>query len=98
MNREDFPILSNKNLIYFDNGATTLKPKCVLDVINDYNTKFTANAHRGDYEISYRVDLAYEGSRDIIAKFINDYNSGITPNPCILCNREVKFNFLYQNI
>jgi len=34
----------------------------------------------------------------VIDKFINDYNSGITPNPCILCNREVKFNFLYQNM
>ncbi len=34
----------------------------------------------------------------VIDKFINDYNSGITPNPCILCNREVKFNFLYQNL
>lgn len=34
----------------------------------------------------------------VINKFINDYNSGITPNPCILCNREVKFNFLYQNM
>lgn len=34
----------------------------------------------------------------VINKFIGDYNSGITPNPCILCNREVKFNFLYQNM
>lgn len=34
----------------------------------------------------------------VIDKFVNDYNSGITPNPCILCNREVKFNFLYQNM
>lgn len=34
----------------------------------------------------------------IIDNFINDYNNGITPNPCILCNREVKFNFLYQNM
>lgn len=34
----------------------------------------------------------------VIDKFINDYNRGITPNPCILCNREVKFNFLYENM
>lgn len=34
--------------------------------------------------------------KTVINKFINDYNSGITPNPCILCNREVKFNFLYK--
>ncbi|MBO5375322.1 MAG: tRNA 2-thiouridine(34) synthase MnmA [Bacilli bacterium] len=35
---------------------------------------------------------------NVIDKFINDYNNGITPNPCILCNREVKFNFLYQKM
>ena len=54
MHREDFPIFENNNLVYFDNGATTLKPKCVIDIVNDYNTKFTANAHRGDYDISYK--------------------------------------------
>lgn len=36
--------------------------------------------------------------KEVIDKFINDYDSGITPNPCILCNREIKFNFLYQNM
>jgi len=35
---------------------------------------------------------------NVIDKFINSYNKGITPNPCILCNREVKINFLYQNM
>ena len=40
MHREDFPILNdNNNLVYFDNGATTLKPKCVIDSIVDYNLK-----------------------------------------------------------
>ena len=70
MNREDFPMLS-KDIIYLDNGATTFKPKSVIDAITSYYSDYTANAHRGDYEISYRVDVAYEGSRDIIAKFIN---------------------------
>ena len=36
--------------------------------------------------------------KEVIDKFISDYDSGVTPNPCILCNREVKFNFLYQNM
>lgn len=36
--------------------------------------------------------------KNVINKFISDYNKGITPNPCILCNREVKFNFLYQKM
>ena len=71
MNREDFPILSNSNLIYFDNGATTLKPKCVVDIVNDYNTKFTANAHRGDYKNSLTVDTLYDNTRDKIKNFIN---------------------------
>ena len=71
MHREDFPILNNNNLVYFDNGATTLKPKCVIDVVNDYNTKFTANAHRGDYKNSLTVDNLYEDARKSVKDFIN---------------------------
>jgi len=71
MHREDFPILNDNNLIYFDNGATTLKPKCVVDIINDYNTKFTANAHRGDYKNSLVVDNLYDATREKIMDFIN---------------------------
>lgn len=70
MNREDFPMI-NSHYIYLDNGATTWKPKDVIDKINDYYTKFTANAHRGDYDISLKVDNEYESSRDIIKEFIN---------------------------
>lgn len=44
------------------------------------------------------VDYRDIFSSTVINKFIDDYNRGITPNPCILCNREVKFNFLYQNM
>ena len=57
MNREDFPMISN-DLIYFDNSATTFKPKCVLNAITDYYTKYTSNAHRGDYKNSLKVDDA----------------------------------------
>ena len=71
MHREDFPILNGCNLVYFDNGATTLKPKCVVDIINDYNTKFTANAHRGDYKNSLVVDNLYDGTREKVMNFIN---------------------------
>ena len=71
MNREDFPIFEDNNLVYFDNGATTLKPKCVVDIINDYNTKFTANAHRGDYKNSILVDSLYDGAREKVMSFIN---------------------------
>ena len=73
MNREDFPMLNN-GLIYLDNGATTFKPVTVVNAILDYYTKYTANAHRGDYDISFKVDQAYEGARKKVANFINaDY-------------------------
>ena len=58
MNREDFPILK-KDIIYFDNGATTLKPKVLCDAINDYYMNYSANAHRGDYDMSLKVDEMY---------------------------------------
>ena len=70
MNREDFPILSN-NLVYLDNGATTLKPKVVIDKITEYYSSYSANAHRGDYDISLKVDNEYEKTRDLVKKFIN---------------------------
>ena len=71
MNREDFPMLFN-NIIYFDNGATTFKPKQVLKKISDYYTEYTANAHRGDYHISLKVDTEYELAR-MRAKSISKY-------------------------
>ncbi len=70
MNREDFPILKN-NIIYLDNGATSLKPSCVINKITDYYTNYSANAHRGDYDLSFKVDYEYEKARDIIKDFIN---------------------------
>ncbi len=70
MNREDFPMLKN-NLIYFDNGATTFKPKIVIDEVTKYYEEYSANAHRGDYDISMKVDNLYEETRDIVKDFIN---------------------------
>lgn len=70
MHREDFPILQN-NLIYLDSGATSLKPKCVIDKITEYYRDYSANAHRGDYDLSLKVDYEYESARDEIKEFIN---------------------------
>ena len=70
MNREDFPMLY-KDIIYFDNGATTFKPKCVVDKIVDYYTNYTSNAHRGDYKTSLKVDMEYEDARNLAQEFIN---------------------------
>lgn len=70
MNKEDFNMLNN-NLIYFDNGATTFKPNSVIEAMDDYYHNYCANAHRGDYDISYKVDLEYENTRDLVKEFIN---------------------------
>ncbi len=70
MNREDFNMLK-KNIVYLDNGATTLKPNCVKEAIDDYYDNYTANAHRGDYKTSLVVDNKYEETRSKIKNFIN---------------------------
>ena len=70
MNREDFEIF-NSGVIYLDNAATTMKPKCVIDKMNEYYTKYTANAHRGDYDNSLKVDDEYESVRGKVKNFIN---------------------------
>ena len=70
MNREDFPMLK-KDYIYFDNGATTFKPKKVINKIVDYYENYTANAHRGDYDLSHKVDVEYENTREVVKNFIN---------------------------
>ena len=74
MNREDFPMLK-QDIIYFDNSATTFKPKQVLEAITDYYTKYTSNAHRGDYKTSLKVDMLYEETREIVKDFINAKHS-----------------------
>lgn len=70
MNREDFLML-NKSIIYFDNSATTLKPKILIESLNDYYSNYSANAHRGDYDISLKVDQMYENTRELVRKLIN---------------------------
>lgn len=69
MNREDFLML-DENIIYFDNGATTLKPRILGEAISDYYNHYSANAHRGDYDISLKVDAMYENTRDLVREFI----------------------------
>ena len=70
MNREDFPLLKN-NIIYFDNAATTLKPQSVIDKTIEYYSNYSANAHRGDYDLSLKVDNEFEETRFLVKEFIN---------------------------
>lgn len=73
--RSDFPILNekvyNKNLIYFDNGATSQKPKQVIDTISEYYSKYNANIHRGVHFLSNFATDANENARKIIQNFLN---------------------------
>ena len=71
MNRDDFTILNNRNIVYFDNGATTLKPDCVRDSVNEYYNKYTSNIHRGDYSNSLKISDLYEDCRNKVKNFIN---------------------------
>ena len=70
MNRNDFPMLM-QDIVYFDNGATTLKPKCVVDGICDYYSNYSSNAHRGDYKLSLKASKEYEDVREKVKEFIN---------------------------
>lgn len=70
MNRDDF-LLLNSGVIYFDNAATTLKPKCVVDSLNDYYVKYSSNIHRGMYDMAKTIDLLYERVRFVVKEFVH---------------------------
>ena len=73
--REKFPILQEKidgnELIYFDNGATTHKPKVVIDAISNYYSTQNSNVHRGVHHLSQIATDYFEESRSEVKKFIN---------------------------
>src|SRR5437870_3188831 len=77
--RTDFPILDQKvhgqPLIYFDNAATTQKPRAVIQSIRQYYEHDNANVHRGIHELSNRATAAFEAARARAAKFINARNA-----------------------
>ena len=70
MHREDFAMLDN-DVVYFDNGATTLKPKCVVDSMVKYYSEHTSNIHRGDYDAAIKTNKLYDDARNVVSKFIN---------------------------
>ena len=70
MNRDDFNILKSE-IIYFDNGATTLKPKILGEAISDYYDNYSSNAHRGDYALSIKASGKYEETRYLVKDLIN---------------------------
>ena len=72
--RDDFPILSSKinnhNLVYFDNAATTQKPKSVIDSISNYYKNYNANIHRGIHTLAEKATEEFEQTRSLIKNFI----------------------------
>ncbi len=77
--RADFPILSrevyDKPLVYFDNAATTQKPQCVMDKINEMYSTVNANVHRGVHFLSQAATDEHEASRRVVQEFINAASS-----------------------
>ncbi len=69
--RDDFPILQNRKMAYLDSGATTQKPKQVIEAIEKFYENNNANPHRGAYSLSIEATEEYENTRKKIAKFIN---------------------------
>lgn len=73
--RNDFPILGRevygKPLVYFDNGATTQKPRAVIDALNEVYLSYNGNIHRGIHFLSDQTSEAYENARANVAEFIN---------------------------
>jgi len=77
--REDFPLLKRKirgkTLVYFDNAATTLKPRQVISAVVDFYEKHYSNVFRGVHTLSQEATEMYEDARETVAKFINAYDS-----------------------
>ena len=69
--KKDFPILENRKITYLDSGATTQKPKQVIESLKEFYEKYNANPHRGAYSLSIEATEKYEETRTKIAKFIN---------------------------
>ncbi len=73
--REEFPVLdqqiNGKPLVYFDNAATTQKPKAVIDSLVSYYSSYNANIHRGIHTLAEKATAAFESTREAIRAFIN---------------------------
>ena len=70
MHKEDFPMLE-EDIAYFDNGATTLKPKSVVLAMDKYYTEHTSNIHRGDYDAAIITNKLYDDTRKLVKNFVN---------------------------
>lgn len=98
MNREDFPML-NQDIVYFDNGATTLKPKCVIDSMVKYMSEHTSNIHRGDYDAAVITNKLYDDTRNVVSKFVNcDPKEVIFTSGTTMSINQVVFGFMKNHL
>ena len=99
MNREDFVML-DQDIVYFDNGATTLKPKRVVDSLVNYYTKHTSNIHRGDYDAAVVTNDLYDSTREVVKNFINcnDSNEVIFTSGTTMSINIVVFGFMKKHL
>ena len=102
--RDQFPILNKKinnhQLVYFDNAATTQKPKKVINAINEYYSEYNANIHRGIHTLAEKATNEYEKTRKSVSQFINSksekeiiFTRGTTEGINLIASSFVK-NFL----
>ena len=69
--RQDFVLLRNTDRVYFDNAATSQKPQCVLDAVEEFYQKYNANVLRGLYPLSVEATERYEAARRTVQRFIH---------------------------
>lgn len=69
--RQDFVLLQNTDRVYFDNAATSQKPKCVIDAVQEFYEKYNANVLRGLYHLSVEATERYENARKTVQRFIH---------------------------
>ncbi|MDY4560693.1 MAG: aminotransferase class V-fold PLP-dependent enzyme, partial [Peptostreptococcus porci] len=73
--RKEFPYLDEdkmgRKIVYFDNGATSQKPKCVIDALSNYYSYENANPHRGAHYLGMLATEKYESARETVKNFIN---------------------------
>ena len=104
--RDQFPILNKKinnhQLVYFDNAATTQKPKKVINAINEYYSEYNANIHRGIHTLAEKATNEYEKTRKSVSQFINSksekeiiFTRGTTEGINLIASSFVK-NFLKE--
>lgn len=98
MNREDFPMLE-QNIIYLDNGATTLKPRCVVDAMNSYYLEHTSNIHRGDYDAATITNQKYDEVRNVVGSFVNcDPNTVVFTSGTTMSINMVVFGYMKYHL